>query len=65
MNPWKNYKEEKPSKEGIYLICCTTSNPPYQDAAYYHPHFGWSRTAHMLETIIEFWTEYPPCPNSK
>jgi hypothetical protein len=62
---WKNYKEEKPEREGIYLICSPSANPPYRDAAYFYPNHGWSRTAHMLESMIEYWTEYPQCPNSK
>lgn len=62
---WKNYKEEKPEREGIYLICSPSANPPYRDAAYFYPNHGWSRTAHMLESMIEYWMEYPQCPNSK
>ena len=62
---WKNYKEEKPEREGIYLICSPSANPPYRDAAYFYPNHGWSRTAHILESMIEYWTEYPQCPNSK
>lgn len=65
MIKWKNYKKEKPKDDGIYLICSPSSNPPYRDAAFYHKNHGWSRTAHLLESIIEYWADYPKCPNSK
>jgi len=59
---WKRYSDEKPSKQGHYLIViedATNELPRFGDVAYYHPVHGWSGSAHVLERAIHCWAKFP------
>ncbi len=58
---WKLYSEEKPVKQGHYLIVIEDANnlPRFGDVAYYHPVHGWSGVAHTLEKVIHCWAKFP------
>lgn len=62
---WNKYKNNKPVKEGIYLIANEECNPPFRAACYFYPAHGWTGAGHVLERLIEYWAEFPQCPSSK
>jgi hypothetical protein len=63
MVDWNLYKENKPSKSGVYLISNEGIDPPLRACSYYDTIHGWTGIGHILEKVILYWSEFPTTPS--